>query len=153
MKAVFQRAYRASVEVEGKTVGSIDKGALILLGVEQSDTEQEAVLMASKLANLRVFTDAQDKMNRSLLDVQGEALVVSNFTLAANCSHGRRPEFLAAARPEQARPLYERVVSELKALGVSRVETGEFGADMTVSLTGNGPVTLLLDTKNWSKRS
>ena len=151
MKAIFQRVYNASVTVEGSVVGSIGKGALILLGVLREDTESEAVLLAQKIANLRVFTDDQDKMNLSLLDIQGEVLVVSNFTLAANCSHGRRPEFFAAARPEQAEPLYERFMAELRSLGL-RVESGEFGADMTVDMAGNGPVTIPLDTVDWEKK-
>lgn len=151
MKAVFQRVYHASVTVEGDTVGSIGSGALVLLGVMQADAEEQATLMAQKIANLRVFTDAQDKMNLSLLDIGGEVLVVSNFTLAANCSHGRRPEFMAAARPEQAEPLYERFMEELRALGL-RVASGVFGADMTVDMSGNGPVTILLDTVDWEKK-
>lgn len=149
MKAVFQRVYDARVEVNGQTVGEIGKGALVLLGVMQGDTEAQASLLAKKIAQLRVFTDQNDKMNLSLLDIGGEALVVSNFTLAANCSHGRRPEFLAAARPEQAKPLYEFFMNELRAQGVANVQAGEFGADMTVHMRGNGPVTILLDTKEW----
>ncbi|MBP3435222.1 MAG: D-tyrosyl-tRNA(Tyr) deacylase [Clostridia bacterium] len=152
MKAVFQRVYNASVTVDGRTTGSIGAGALILLGVLREDTEAHAALMAQKIANLRVFTDDQDKMNLSLLDIGGEALVVSNFTLAANCSHGRRPEFFAAARPEQAEPLYERFMDELRALGI-RVASGEFGADMTVNMNGEGPVTILLDTADWEKKT
>ena len=152
MKAVFQRVYDASVSVEGRVTGSIGVGALILLGVLREDTEAQAVLMAQKIANLRVFTDEQDKMNLSLLDIEGQALVVSNFTLAANCSHGRRPEFFAAARPEQAQPLYERFMEELRALGIP-VASGEFGADMTVKMNGHGPVTILLDTADWEKKA
>ena len=152
MKAVFQRVYDAKVTVEERTTGSIGVGALILLGVLREDTEAEAVLMAQKVANLRVFTDENDKMNRSMLDVGGEALVVSNFTLAANCSHGRRPEFLAAARPEQAEPLYHRFMEELRSLGI-RVEEGEFGADMTLHMRGDGPITILLDTVDWERKS
>lgn len=148
MKAVFQRVYDARVEVDGETVGAIGKGALILLGVMQGDTPEHAALMAKKIANLRVFTDQNDKMNLSLLDIGGEVLAVSNFTLAANCSHGRRPEFLAAARPEVAEPLYERFMQELRGYGLT-VQAGEFGADMTVSMRGNGPVTILLDTEDW----
>lgn len=149
MKAVFQRVYDARVDVEGRTVGEIARGALILLGVVQGDTQAQASLLAKKIAQLRVFTDENDKMNLSLLDIGGEALVVSNFTLAANCSHGRRPEFLSAARPEQARPLYEFFMDELRRMGVQNVQAGEFGADMTVTMRGNGPVTILLDTKEW----
>lgn len=151
MKAVFQRVYNAAVTVEERTTGSIGAGALILLGVMKEDTEAQAKLMAQKIANLRVFTDADDKMNLSLLDIGGEALVVSNFTLAANCSHGRRPEFFAAARPEQAEPLYELFMNELRACGI-RVAAGEFGADMTVSMNGEGPVTIILDTADWEKK-
>lgn len=149
MKAIFQRVYDASVEVEGRVVGSIGKGALVLLGVEQGDTPDHAKLMAQKIANLRVFTDENDKMNLSLLTIDGEVLAVSNFTLAANTSHGRRPEFFAAARPEQAEPLYELFMAELRALGIKKVAAGEFGADMTVYMCGNGPVTIPLDTKDW----
>lgn len=149
MKAIFQRVYDASVEVEGCTVGSIGKGALILLGVEREDTPEHAKLMAQKIANLRVFTDENDKMNLSLLTIGGDVLAVSNFTLAANCSHGRRPEFFAAARPEQAEPLYELFMDELRAQGIAHVAAGQFGADMTVHMRGNGPVTIPLDTKDW----
>ena len=130
-------------------VGAIGKGALVLLGVEQGDTAEHAKVMAQKIANLRVFTDENDKMNLSLLTIGGEVLAVSNFTLAANCSHGRRPEFFAAARPEQAQPLYELFMSELRAQGVMKVEAGKFGADMTVCMRGEGPVTIPLDTKDW----
>lgn len=149
MKAVFQRVLSAAVRVDGETVGSIGGGALILLGVEQEDTPDKAALMAQKLANLRVFSDENGKFTYSLLDIGGGALVVSNFTLCANCRHGRRPEFLSAARPEQAKPLYEQVAHALRQAGVQRVETGEFGADMRVTMEGDGPVTILLDTKDW----
>lgn len=149
MKAVFQRVLSAGVKVDGKTVGAIGAGALILLGVEQDDTPEKAALMAQKLANLRVFSDDNGKFTYSLLDIGGGALVVSNFTLCANCRHGRRPEFLSAARPEQARPLYEQVAEALRQAGVPRVETGVFGADMQVTMEGDGPVTILLDTKDW----
>ena len=152
MKAVFQRVYEGAVTVEGRTTGSIGAGAIILLGVLQGDTEEHAVLMANKIANLRVFTDENDKMNRSMLDVGGEALVVSNFTLAANCSHGRRPDFIAAARPDVAEPLYERFMEELRSLGI-RVASGEFGADMTLHMKGDGPITILLDTVDWERKS
>ncbi len=149
MKAIFQRVYDASVEVEGQIVGEIGKGALILLGVEKDDTPAHATLMAQKIANLRVFVDENHKMNCSLLTIGGEALVVSNFTLCANCSHGRRPEFMAAARPEQAEPLYELFMEQLREQGVCKVAAGRFGADMTVHMRGHGPVTIPLDTKDW----
>ena len=149
MKAVFQRVLSAGVTVDGQTVGEIGAGALILLGVEQDDTPDTADLMAQKIANLRVFTDASGKFNDSLLDIGGGALVVSNFTLCANCRHGRRPEFLSAARPAVAEPLYEQFAQCLRDAGVTQVATGRFGADMRVTMEGNGPVTILLDTKDW----
>lgn len=149
MKAVFQRVLSAGVTVDGQTVGEIGAGALILLGVEQDDTPDKADLMAQKNANLRVFTDASGKFNDSLLDIGGGALVVSNFTLCANCRHGRRPEFLSAARPAVAEPLYEQFAQCLRDAGVTQVATGRFGADMRVTMEGNGPVTILLDTKDW----
>ena len=149
MKAVFQRVLSAGVTVDGQIVGEIGAGALILLGVEQDDTPDKADLMAQKIANLRVFTDASGKFNDSLLDIGGGALVVSNFTLCANCRHGRRPEFLSAARPAVAEPLYEQFAQCLRDAGVTQVATGRFGADMRVTMEGNGPVTILLDTKDW----
>ena len=149
MKAVFQRVLSAGVTVDGQTVGEIGAGALILLGVEQDDTPDKADLMAQKIANLRVFTDASGKFNDSLLHIGGGALVVSNFTLCANCRHGRRPEFLPAARPAVAEPLYEQFAQCLRDAGVTQVATGRFGADMRVTMEGNGPVTILLDTKDW----
>ena len=149
MKAVFQRVDSARVTAEGKTTGEIGPGALILLGVEADDTPAHAALMAKKAAELRVICDEHGKMNRSLLDTGGEVLAVSNFTLCANCRHGRRPEFLGAARPETARPLYELFMQELRRLGVARVEAGLFGAHMQISMMGNGPVTIPLDTRDW----
>ena len=146
---VFQRVDSARVTAEGKTTGEIGPGALILLGVEADDTPAHAALMAKKAAELRVFCDEHGKMNRSLLDTGGEVLAVSNFTLCANCRHGRRPEFLGAARPETARPLYELFMQELRRLGVARVEAGLFGAHMQISMMGNGPVTIPLDTRDW----
>ena len=139
MKAVFQRVLSAAVQVaeeDGRrhAAGAIGPGALILLGVEQGDTEGEALLLARKTANLRVFSDEEGRMNRSLLDSGSGALVVSNFTLCGDCRHGRRPEFLSAARPERAEPLYRRFVEQLRINGVREVETGRFGADMRVSM-------------------
>ena len=126
MKAIFQRVHSAKVSVDGKTVGEIGEGVLIMLGVVEGDTEADAVLLAQKIANLRVFTDENDKLNLSLLNVGGEALVISNFTLAADCSHGRRPNFCKAARPDVAFPLYEKLQEELRACGVPKVATGMF---------------------------
>lgn len=148
MRVIIQRVSDASVTVEGKTVGKTEKGFLVLLGVTFDDTEKHAEVLAKKVANLRVFTDENDKMNLSMIDVNGSALVVSNFTLYADCSHGRRPSFINAARPEQAEKLYEYFVECLKNEGVKSVETGVFGADMKVSLTNDGPITILIDTND-----
>ena len=151
MKAVIQRVTSASVVVEGETLGAIDRGFLILLGVHEDDTEKEADLLAKKVANLRVFEDDEEKMNLSMLDCGCSALVISQFTLLANTKKGNRPSFIAAARPEVAIPLYERFMEQLKVNGVGTVEHGEFGADMAVSLVNDGPVTIVLDTDTWRK--
>ena len=148
MKAILQRVTSASVEVEGKIVGEIQNGFLILLGVAQGDTEKEADALAAKISTLRVFTDENDKMNLSLADINGGVLVISNFTLYADCSHGRRPSFIAAARPEVAEPLYEYFCKKLSDNGVAVVQKGIFGADMKVSLLNDGPVTIDLDSKD-----
>lgn len=151
MKAVYQRVSQARVEVEGETVGAIGGGVLLLVGVCPEDTPAKATLLAKKVAELRVFEDENGKMNRSLLDVGGGVLAVSQFTLCANVQHGRRPDFFGAARPEIARPLFDEVVAQLRACGVDTVQTGVFGADMQVSLLNDGPVTLILDTDVWKK--
>ncbi len=151
MKAILQRVSCASVTVDGAVVGKISQGFLILLGVEQGDDEKEAEVLAAKIAGLRVFTDQNDKMNLSLSDVGGEVLVISNFTLCADCSHGRRPSFIAAARPETAQPLYEYFCARLREKGVKKVEQGVFGADMQVELVNDGPVTLDIDSKDLKK--
>lgn len=145
MRAVVQRVSHAQVTVNGKAVGSCGTGFLVLLGVAAGDTEQEAELLSRKILHLRVFQDENGKMNRSLLDIGGELLVISQFTLLANCRRGNRPDFLASAKPEQATVLYE-YFKDLVAREVSHVESGEFGADMQVSLLNNGPVTIVLDT-------
>ncbi len=150
MKAVFQRVTDASVTVDGKTVGAIGAGALVLVGIVPQDTEKEAQLLAQKVAGLRVFTDTQDKMNLSVTDIGGSVLAVSQFTLCADISHGRRPSFIGAAAPDVASPLFDHFCDALRALGVP-VETGVFGAHMQVSLLNNGPVTILLDTDIWKK--
>ena len=147
MRALIQRVSSASVAIDGETVGSCNAGFLILLGVTHTDTEADAAYLAEKCANLRIFCDEQDKMNLSLLDVHGEALVISQFTLYGDCRKGRRPGFSDAARPELANPLYEKFVELLRAQGVRRVETGRFGADMKVSLLNDGPVTLIVESK------
>lgn len=150
MRAVLQRVARSEVTVEGKTVGKIEKGLLVLLGVQKGDTQEECILMADKIARLRIFEDEAGKMNRSLLDVGGAVLAVSQFTLFADCAKGRRPSFLEAARPEEAIPLYEQFQTCLREEGIL-VETGQFGADMQVTLENDGPVTIYLDTREWSR--
>ena len=146
MRAVVQRVSRASVTVAGEVVGRIDQGLLILLGVTHDDGPEQVRWLADKCVNLRIFVDEDGKMNRSLLDVGGGALVVSQFTLYGDSRKGRRPSFVAAARPEQATPLYEDFVAAVTELGVSLVQTGIFGADMAVELLNDGPVTLVVDS-------
>ncbi|WP_294385650.1 D-aminoacyl-tRNA deacylase [uncultured Ruminococcus sp.] len=148
MKAILQRVTFAEVKVDGNTVGKIDNGFLILLGVAEGDTEKEADALSAKVATLRVFTDENDKMNLSLADIDGEVLVISNFTLYADCSHGRRPNFMKAAKPDIAEPLYEYFCKKMADNGVCKVEKGIFGADMKVSLLNDGPVTIDIDTRD-----
>ena len=145
MRAVLTRVKSASVSVDGNVIGQIGPGFLILLGITHDDTEAQAVKLADKLMGLRIFADENGKMNRSLEDVGGQVLVVSQFTLYGNCKKGRRPEFLAAARPEIAIPLYEKFIALCRDKGFS-VETGEFGAEMLVESVNDGPVTLIVDT-------
>ena len=145
MRAVVTRVKSASVTVEGRVVGRIDGGLLVLLGVGQGDGEAERKKLLDKLPVLRIFEDGAGKMNLSLLDVGGSVLLVSQFTLYANCRHGRRPDFLSAARPELAEAEYERFAEDLRARGV-HVETGVFGADMQVESVNDGPVTIILDS-------
>ena len=144
MRAVVQRVRHASVTVDGTVVGAIGEGLLALVGVTHDDDEAKATKLAAKIANLRVFDDDAGAMNRSLLDTGGEALVVSQFTLYGDTSRGRRPSWIAAARPEQAEPLVDAVVVELRRLGVP-VATGRFGAHMDVELVNDGPVTVLVE--------
>lgn len=146
MRAVIQRVERASVSVEGEIRGQIGAGFLVLIGVEEGDGDADFRYIAEKVPNLRVFEDEQGKMNRSLLDVGGELLAVSQFTLLGDARGGRRPSFITAARPETADPMYERLVADWRARGI-RVETGVFGAYMKVSLVNDGPVTILLDSR------
>jgi D-aminoacyl-tRNA deacylase len=145
VRAVVQRVSSASVTVNGRVVGDIGSGVLVLLGVSPEDGPAEAAWMAEKVATLRIFSDDEDKMNLSLLDTGGEALVVSQFTLYGDARKGRRPSFIRAARGNEATALYERSVAELERLGI-RCATGEFGAVMQVSLVNDGPVTILLDS-------
>ena len=147
MKAVIQRVKYSNVKIDGAIVGACEQGFMILLGVVEGDTKDDADKLLKKVPYLRIFEDENGKMNLSCLDIDGEMLVISQFTLAADCSHGRRPSFIGAAKPDDAIPLYEYFVDGLKAAGVRRVETGEFGADMKVELVNDGPVTIILDSK------
>ena len=144
MKIVIQRVTNAQVEVDKKVVGKIGKGFLVLLGVTHKDTKENADYLVKKLCKLRVFSDENDKMNLSLKDVNGELLIVSQFTLYANCKDGNRPSFVEAAKPEQANELYEYFCSECKKNDI-KVEKGIFGADMKVSLLNDGPVTIVIE--------
>ena len=146
MRALVQRAAAGSVDVAGERIGEIGKGLVILLGVTHSDTEKDAAFLAEKCMNLRIFEDDAGKMNRSLLDVGGEALIISQFTLYGDASHGRRPSFTEAARPEVAIPLYEKFVELCRGYGV-RVATGRFGAEMLVSIRNDGLVTILAESR------
>ena len=145
MRAVVQRVSRAEVSVAGRTIGRIARGLVGLAGIARDDTEREAAFIADRITGLRIFADPQGKMNLALGAVGGELLVVSQFTLMADTDSGRRPSFLAAAPPDQARPLYQHFVSLLRRSGV-KVEEGEFGAMMELNLTNDGPVTIILDS-------
>jgi D-tyrosyl-tRNA(Tyr) deacylase len=146
MRAIIQRVSRARVTVGGETIGEIGKGILVLLGVAENDSEKEAVYLLEKTLNLRIFEDADDKMNLSLLDTKGELLVVSQFTLYGDARKGRRPSFVRAAAPEEANRLYEFFVGEARKQ-IGKVETGRFQAMMDVELVNDGPVTILLDSE------
>lgn len=144
MKILIQRVAYANVEVEGKTIGAIGHGALVFFGVTHGDTKQQAAWLANKLINLRMFEDDQGKMNKSLLECNGQALIISQFTLYADCSDGRRPSFSQTAQPELAKQLYEGFIENVRKGGIL-VETGIFGAEMKVSLLNHGPVSLILE--------
>lgn len=148
MKAIIQRVKKANVEVEGKVVGSINQGLLVLAAWENEDTSEDLDWMANKITGLRIFSDADDKMNLSLKDIKGELLLVSQFTLYANTKKGFRPSFIQSAKPDVAIPLYEQFKEKVETHLEKNVETGIFGADMQVSLTNDGPVTISIDTKN-----
>ena len=152
MKSVIQKVSSASVSVDGKTVGSCGKGYMILFGAEKGDTEAEAELLARKTAALRIFCDSEDKMNLSILDIGGEILAISQFTLLADVKKGNRPSFINAMEPKEAARLYKLFCQHLRDLGVKKVDEGIFGADMQVSLVNDGPVTILYDTDIWSKK-
>ncbi|MFY7990841.1 MAG: D-aminoacyl-tRNA deacylase [Fluviicola sp.] len=148
MRIVIQRVSEASVTIDGSIHGKIDMGFVVLLGIEEIDTEEDADFLIGKLAGMRVFSDPDGKMNLSIKDVRGAFLVISQFTLHASTKKGNRPSFIKAARPEQAIPLYEYFVKQLRACSELQVETGVFGADMKVALVNDGPVTILMDSKN-----
>lgn len=151
MRAVIQRVNKASVEIDGKIVGSCNNGYMILFCAVEGDTVSEIELLARKVSNLRVFCDENDKMNLSVLDTKGEILCISQFTLAADTRKGNRPSFINAMSPDKASDFYDKFCDELLKLGVQRVEKGVFGADMKVSLINDGPVTIILDTDTWRK--
>lgn len=144
MKILIQRVLQASVTVNGEIVGQIGPGVLIFLGIHKEDGPEKTLWLAQKAIHLRIFHDDEGKMNRSLLDVKGEALIVSQFTLYGNCEEGRRPDFFQSASPQIAKPLYEKFVSEVKK-ELGHVQTGIFGAEMQVALINNGPVTFIID--------
>lgn len=148
MKVLLQRVTEGAVTVDGELIGSIGKGFVILFGAGQGDTEKDVKFLAEKCANLRVFCDEQDKMNLSLLDVGGEALVISQFTLYGDCRKGRRPGFSNAADPAEAEKFYELFQTLLREQGVKKVAHGKFGADMKVAIFNDGPVTFMLESKN-----
>ena len=147
MRAVVQRVTNADVKIDGRVNGKIDDGLLVLLGVGNGDTEEDMKYIADKIIKLRIFSDENDKMNLSLEDVGGSMLVISQFTLYGDCSHGRRPYFGNAMEPVGANEMYEKFVAYIREQGI-HTETGKFGADMKVSLTNDGPVTIILESKN-----
>lgn len=146
MRAVVQRVSSASVVVDKATIGSINRGLLVLLGVEDFDTEEDVVYLAEKISNLRIFEDEQDKMNLSVIDIKGELLVISQFTLHGDCRKGRRPNFMKAAKAEMAEALYLNFIKESNKY-IDKVECGKFQAHMEVTLINDGPVTILIDSK------
>lgn len=151
MRAVIQRVQHASVTVDGQLVGSINQGFLVLLGVKDGDTEEQANILCAKIVKMRIFEDENGKINKSLSDISGEVLIVPQFTLYANCVHGNRPDFLASAKPDKASPLFDYAADKI-AGEVSRVQRGIFGADMKVELLNDGPFTIILDTDELTKK-
>ena len=148
MRVVIQKVTQASVSIENQIVASIDKGLLVLVGIEDGDTNEDIAWLSSKIVNLRVFDDDNGVMNLSVKEVKGEVLIVSQFTLHASTKKGNRPSYIKAARPEVAIPIYEAFIKQVESLLGKRVPTGQFGAMMQVSLCNDGPVTILIDTKN-----
>lgn len=147
MRVVYQRVARASVTADGALSGSIERGALLLVGIGQQDTVEDAALLAKKVLDLRVFEDENGRMNRSLRDIDGQVLAVSNFTLYGDCRRGRRPDFTAAGAPTAAKQLYEDFLEALRSEGAASVQAGVFGADMYIDMVADGPVTLWLDSE------
>jgi D-tyrosyl-tRNA(Tyr) deacylase len=148
MKAVIQRVSHASVTIDGQKVADIQKGLLVLIGIEDADSKDDIDWLTAKIANLRIFGDGNDVMNLSLKDVGGEMIIVSQFTLQASTKKGNRPSYLKAAKPEVAIPLYESFILQMETEIGKKVQTGKFGADMKVALLNDGPVTIIMDTKN-----
>jgi len=148
MRSVIQRVSQASCAVDGKITGSINAGFLVLLGIEDADTEEDLQWLAQKITGLRVFGDENGLMNKALADIGGNILLISQFTLFAQTKKGNRPSFIRAAKPDKAIPLYEKMIKTLETLTGKKVETGIFGADMNVTLTNDGPVTIVMDTKD-----
>ena len=148
MKAVIQRVLQASVSIEGKIFSQIDQGLLVLLGISNEDNENDIVWLSKKIGQLRIFNDENEVMNKSVIDINGDALVVSQFTLLASTKKGNRPSYIQAAIPEIAVPLYKKFVSQLENDLNKNIKTGIFGADMKVSLLNDGPVTIIIDSKN-----
>jgi D-tyrosyl-tRNA(Tyr) deacylase len=148
MKAVIQRVSEASVEVESEVTGQIKIGLLVFVGIEDTDTQDDIMWLGGKIVNLRIFNDEQGVMNKSVMDMNGEVLLVSQFTLHASTKKGNRPSYIKAAKPSIAIPLYAEMIAELETLSGKKVPTGIFGADMKVRLLNDGPVTILIDTKN-----
>ena len=148
MRVVIQRVSKASVQVDSNLISSISEGLLILLGIENNDTNDDINWLIKKIANLRIFSDKNDKMNYSVLDINGDIIVVSQFTLHAKTKKGNRPSYINAAKPEIAIPIYEKFINDLSLETGSNVYSGEFGANMQVTLTNDGPVTIIIDSKN-----
>ena len=148
MRAVIQRVTQASCTVDGEITGAINLGFLVLLGIEDADTEDDLQWLAQKINGLRVFGDENGLMNKSLADIDGDILLISQFTLFAQTKKGNRPSFIRAARPDKAVPLYEKMISVLEGLAGKKIATGIFGADMKISLLNDGPVTIIMDTKD-----
>lgn len=148
MKAVIQRVSKSSVTIKGELVASIQKGLLILVGIEEADTKEDSEWLSSKIANLRIFADENDVMNLSVKEVNGDIIVVSQFTLHASTKKGNRPSYIKAAKPEIAIPIYNQFIQQIEKDLEKKVQTGHFGADMKVSLINDGPVTIIIDTKN-----